>query len=222
VLFKLGVLGPESIVLELGTGVSGLVAMALESKIKKYIATDQDYVLKFLRQNLSGNFESIPGKGQFSSRKSKQSKSAVPSFSPHGNIQILPLDWETDQIYQDMLYGGGKRDPDVKNLGLDLVLACDCIFNEGLIEPLVSTCKELCALRSSTPLIADSTHSSPTVCLVALQLRTPDVLESWLRSFCQHFRVWRVPDEILSSRLSAKSGFVIFLGVLRSSCPTDS
>ena len=54
-LFKQGVLGPASRCLELGSGVSGVVALALAPHIRLYTATDQGYVLKFLRQNIEEN-----------------------------------------------------------------------------------------------------------------------------------------------------------------------
>ena len=220
-LFKHGILDPDSSVLELGTGISGLVAMSLGPKIGEYIATDQDYIMKFLRQNLSANLEYVPGESHSSSRKSTESKLTATASSDFKNIRILPLDWETSQIYHGMLQLQDVQKPDVETLGLDLILACDCVFNEALIEPFVNTCKELCALRPLTSSAGDSVHNSPTICLVALQLRTPDVLEAWLKSFYHHFQVWRLPDEVLSSKISSNSGFAVFLGVLRSSWPVQ-
>jgi len=96
----------------------------------------------------------------------------------------------------------------VANLApVDLVIACDCIYNEALIEPLNSTCAALCKLRAK--------EDGPTLCLIAQQLRSPDVFEAWLRSFHQKFWVWRVPDALLSEGLREGSGFVVHVGVVR-------
>jgi hypothetical protein len=50
---------------------------------------------------------------------------------------------------------------------------------------------------------------------VAQQLRSPDVFDAWLATFHQNFRVWRVPDTLLSEGLRSGSGFVLHFGVLR-------
>lgn len=45
----------ESIVLELGCGISGIVGLLMSPKIQSFIATDQEYVFKKLKLNLSEN-----------------------------------------------------------------------------------------------------------------------------------------------------------------------
>jgi len=109
------------------------------------------------------------------------------------HIQAQPLDWETDDV-------AGMRP-------VDLVIACDCIYNESLIEPLNSTCASLCRLRQDSGQL--------TLCLIAQQLRSPDVLEAWLVNFHQKFRVWQVPDKLLDEGLREGSGFVVHVGIVR-------
>ena len=116
-----------------------------------------------------------------------------------GNIKVLPLDWESDDG-PAVLRSHGCRD------NVDLILACDCVYNYALIDPFIQTCIDLASLRND---------SRPTVCLVAQQLRQPDVLEQWLSSFSEHFSVWRIPDEALEKGLRPDSGYVLHLGLLK-------
>ena len=91
---------------------------------------------------------------------------------------------------------------------VDLVIACDCIYNDALIQPFVDTCADVC--RQFQP---DTTK--PTICVVAQQLRSPDVFEAWLKEFVKVFRAWRIPEEHLDAGLKEGSGFVVHMGVLR-------
>ena len=93
----------------------------------------------------------------------------------------------------------------------DAVIACDCIYNDALIAPFVQTCIDICKLRR----LEQRDGLKPTVCVVAQQLRSAEVFESWLKAFFGAFKVWRVPDEELMDGLKSDSGFVLHVGVLR-------
>lgn len=121
----------------------------------------------------------------------------------------MALDWEKDFVHS--LPAALAEAEDARNLKINAVLTCDCIYNESLIAPLVRTCKDLCQLGDADPI------GKPTICVVAQQLRSPDVFEAWLTTFTECFRVWRVPDTLLSEGLKENSGFVIHIGVLHSS-----
>ena len=109
-------------------------------------------------------------------------------------IRTASLDWEKD---------------DVANWeAVDLVIACDCIYNDALIEPLNSTAAAICKLRA-----ADA--DQPTLVVVAQQLRSHEVFEAWLKSFARRFEVWQVPDGVVGEGLGEGSGFVVHVGVLR-------
>lgn len=175
-------LTPTTTILELGAGVSAIVALALAPLVARYTATDQDYVLKFLRQNVAENLDAVFPKAR--------AKKAVGN---EGRIRVEALDWEKDDV----------RD----RQAVDVIVACDCIYNESLIEPLNSTCAALCRLRAH--------DDTPTVCLIAQQLRSPDVFEAWLKSFHEKFEVWQVPDSMLGEGLKEGSGFVVHVGIVR-------
>jgi hypothetical protein len=173
--------------------------------VKQYTLTDQEYVMKYLKENLLENSRttishSIQGrKNKAKSRKGTAIDTPSKSFT---NIVAKPLDWETDEVATSLLgYGDGGKD-------FDLVIACDCIYNDALIQPLVQTCVEVCQLRP-----ADATE--PTLCIIAQQLRSSEVLEGWLRAFHKVFHVWRLPDNKLTTDLGSNSGFVIHIGILR-------
>ncbi|KAJ4360410.1 Ribosomal protein lysine methyltransferase [Didymosphaeria variabile] len=199
-LSKHGFLGSDNVAIELGAGVSGLVALTLGPKIKKYIATDQDYVIRLLKRNIAENLPTI------NTRKPKPKKKTSHSISESVcGIETLELDWELNSVSslpsQLGLSGEGA--------GFDLVIACDCIYNESLIEPLNSTCAQICKLRSLDG------KDRPTLCLVAQQLRSHEVFEAWLKSFNSLFKVWQVPDALLTAPLRVNSGFIVHIGVVR-------
>lgn len=202
-LFKTGFLSKESTVLELGCGISGVVAMMLAPRVGRYVATDQEYVFKCLRRNLEENAVTRKVTGEVKSGK-RRKKEEVVSASMIGSIELLVLDWETSALEgMDELLGLDSAG------GLDLVLACDCVYNEALINPFVRTCGELCALSWRME------GERKTLCVVAQQLRSHVVFDAWLKAFHRGFRVWRVPDELLVEGLREGTGYVVHVGVLR-------
>ena len=55
ILFRSSVLDENSIVLELGSGAAGIIAIIMACRIGRYIATDQKYVFKLLKANIEDN-----------------------------------------------------------------------------------------------------------------------------------------------------------------------
>lgn len=183
-------------VLELGCGISGIISLVLAPRVEMYIATDQEYVLKHLRQNIAENMETQ------STSKSRKKKADSKTHSS-SNIVVRALDWETDDIhnlYHDIGLQGEE--------GIDLIISCDCIYNEALVEPLVNACKDICSLAPA---------SKPTAVCVAQMLRSPDVFEAWLTAFHRYFHIWQVPDEFLDDGLKEDTGFILHIGSLRQS-----
>ena len=189
--------------LELGCGLAGIVALTMAPKVGRYIATDQEYVFKCLRQNLEQNAVSQKSTGKM---KRRHRKGAVDASTVSGiNIELLALDWESSSLDAlPWILGATAASGE-----LDVVVACDCIYNEALVEPFVRTCVQLCRLSGIA-----SPHK-PTLCMIAQQLRSYTVFEAWLAAFNKAFRVWRMPDKLLTDGLKAGSGFVIHLGILR-------
>ncbi|EFX03465.1 hypothetical protein CMQ_393 [Grosmannia clavigera kw1407] len=194
---------------------AAIVAPASSNSVGRYVLTDQPYVAKLVQRNLDAN-------------------SAVAS-----SLYFHPLDWETDVVSASLLLPSQDVSSSIDNVhhqhhhrnhhahhnhhgqnhpsrmpaadaSFDAVLACDCIYNDALVAPLVQTCVDACRLRD-----ADSLPLPPTLCIVAQQLREPDVLTAWLDDFHAAFQVWRVPELLLTEALRPAAGFAVHLGILR-------
>ncbi|KAF3020616.1 Ribosomal protein lysine methyltransferase [Neopestalotiopsis sp. 37M] len=198
-LWKTAILKPSSTVLELGCGISGLTGLALAPSISKYVLSDQSYVSKFVETNLAENASRATMSGAGSRRKGKGA-SAVPKT----DVGFTPLDWELDEVTSDLTGSASVK-------SFDVVIACDCIYNDALIRPLVQTCVDVCKLRATDT----EGPSEPAVCIVAQQLRDPEIFEGWVKEFHQHFRTWRVPESALTEELKSNAGFVVHVGILR-------
>ncbi|KAK1728989.1 hypothetical protein CaCOL14_008553 [Colletotrichum acutatum] len=226
---------PSSTILELGCGISPLTALLLAPRVARYVLTDQPYVARMIHQNLEANPLPKSSSSSSSSSTSRRSRkaaaatssstttSSTASSSSPGTISFHPLDWELD-----------TPDPSLTGVppssanSFDVVVCCDCIYNEALVEPLVSTTADLARLRvraqqedqdhddDNNPSFSSTTaRSEPCVCIVAQQLRSPDVFEEWIGAFHRNFRTWRVPDVLLPEGLRIEAGFVVHVGILR-------
>ncbi|KAK0666112.1 hypothetical protein QBC41DRAFT_156916 [Cercophora samala] len=206
-LFQSEILSSDSLVLELGCGISALVGLCLAPRVKGYVLTDQPYVAKFVEQNIAENTH-ISASTNKAKAKGKKAKGSATNYSKDNNIVFTPLDWETDEatpsLLADLPDTAGRK-------SFDATIACDCIYNEALIDPLVSTCADVCRLRSQE----SDTEADPTICVVAQQLRDDQIFEGWLTRFMESFHSWRVPDGLLPDGLKSSSGFVVHIGVLK-------
>lgn len=201
-LWTSGVLSSSSNVLELGCGISGLVGLVLAPLVARYTLTDQSYVARLVEKNIDENIHLEKQKQPRSSSQKRKSKSSTNNSK--AELRFLPLDWELDEVTPS-LTGNDKAK------SFDAIIACDCIYNDTLIKPLVQTCADACKLRSADESICDR----PTICLVAQQLRDPEIFEGWIKEFSKHFRVWRLPDNASNEELRLNPGFVVHLGILQ-------
>ncbi|KAI1819493.1 hypothetical protein F4861DRAFT_137083 [Xylaria intraflava] len=197
-------LSSSSSILELGCGISGIVGLALSPLVSHYVLTDQTYVARLVEKNLEENL-SPQKKPASQKRKGKSSSASNPV-----NLCFKPLDWELDEVTSSLTGSASVA-------SFDAVIACDCIYNETLIKPLVQACVDACGLRRrGEDTGAQSAEAcGPTVCLIAQQLRDPEIFEGWIKEFNKWFRVWRLPEEALSKELRADTGFVVHIGILK-------
>ena len=226
-------LNPSSLVLELGSGISALVGLLLAPRVARYVLTDQAYVAKLVEQNLAENRRRSALLGAAGSAKtttttaSRRSRANTPAgrretaaaaagdgAAALSKLHFTPLDWETDEVTSSLTGPGSEAK------SFDVVLACDCIYNEALVEPFVTTCVDLCRLRAAEAEAEAGSEAAgqavePTVCVVAQHLRDPLVFEAWATRFTASFHTFRVPDEMLVPGLRSNSGFVVHVGVLR-------
>ena len=260
-----------STVVELGCGISGLLALSLGPWVGHYIATDQEYVYRLLRENLEANRDlaynnnkNAPsrtnkrgkkdGGGRTGQQKKRRDKSTSPGSSSGLNISFAALDWELDDpgfLKESVGITTSSSTPDddednntnkeedeqreeaeeeeEEDKGFDLLLSCDCVYNDALVTPFVRTCADICRLRPPyRPHHPDESESNgraaksnknkpPTICIVAQQQRVPDVFEAWLKEALKEFWVWRVRDEVLGDGLKGGTGYVVHLLLLRDS-----
>ncbi|KAF3407349.1 Diaminohydroxyphosphoribosylamino-pyrimidine deaminase [Talaromyces pinophilus] len=234
--------GGEAAVIELGCGISGLVALTLAPLVRKYVATDQEYVRRFFRQNIDENRHITAAAASSKKGSSKKARAAATGGggtkrgkdTPNSsNIEFIPLDWEIDVPRNETLHADDTTD----EAGFDLVVSCDCIYNEALIPSFVRTCADICLLRSAVnkPSNEGEEKKNPTIAIIAQQQRSPDVFEAWLKETLRHFRVWRVEKFDVSpssasageggggsSGLGDGSGYMVHVLVLRDDLPTSS
>jgi hypothetical protein len=193
VLWQQSILTDRATVVELGCGISGLIGLSVAPLVTQYVLTDQSYVMKQLKQNIAVN---QPSSSTNVLRKGKPLANVRPKSIP----EILTLDWETDSAIN-------VRNALEERHGINLLVACDCIYNDFLVQPFVQMCLEICALHSVTQ------SQAPTVVLVAQQLRSDEVFLEWLRVMATGFHVWRAPDECLSEELRSGSGYIMHIAL---------
>lgn len=198
ILWQSNILHPRAVLAELGCGIGGLIGISLCDHVHQYILTDQQYVMKALRQNIHANTRGKEIKG--------------PSHSSHStpdNLHLLSFDWEEDSARNILSI------LDRHSGGIDLLIACDCIYNDFLVVPFVEACRDICQLR-----VTDGTgQQSPTILLIAQQQRSDEVFQRWLEETLKHFCVWRVSDETLPQGLRVGKGYVVHLAVLKDHKP---
>ena len=200
--------------------------MALAPSVDHYLATDQEYVRRLFRTNLEENASVISTsstKGKSAKpRGGKSTKKQSSSQNAISNVTFTTLDWELDQ--PELLKGcieAGDDDTDTgveDDKGFDLILSCDCIYNDALVTPFVRTCAEICRLRPAyEPSDEPQPQSTrqPTICIIAQQQRAPDVFEAWLRETLREFRVWKLSDDVLGESLKNGTGYLVHLLLAR-------
>ena len=189
------VLHKDAVVVELGCGLTGLLGLVLSRMVQCYVLTDLDYVLKHLRENLVANTTASQ-----TNKKDMRRRSGTKTVTRGNVLKTLTLDWENDSARRlEAVLPEGRS--------IDLVILCDCVYNEYLVSPLVQTCTDLCQLRS--------TPEKETVVLIAQQLRSNIVMEEFLESLMKKLEVWRVPDEEISKDLGPGSGYTVHLAMLK-------
>ncbi|KAK6376997.1 Ribosomal protein lysine methyltransferase [Lithohypha guttulata] len=188
------ILHAQATVIELGCGITGLIGLALSRLVATYILTDQKSVLKLLQENIRTNLSSL-NRDKNASRSSQKHKA---SSRNNPDVRAIELNWETDGI--DVLNDALPVDQSI-----DLVVVCDCVFNDFLLEPLVTMCTKLCSRHRETP----------TILLIAQQLRSDEVFSAFLTILSRSFRVWRFSDNYLPDSLQEGTGFATHVAVLK-------
>lgn len=202
ILSDLHTLHSGSVVVELGCGLTGLIGQVLCQSVQRYILTDQPSIVRHLKATLGMLNGPLPEK----TKGTKSKKKSTPE--KHDVLEVMALDWEKDDATN--LKAGLSG-----NAQIDLLLLCDCVYNEYLVKPLVQTCVDACRLGHGHRDVDMDVDGSPTVVLVAQQLRSNAILELFLETLIEEFYVWRVPEDRIPADLGANSGYAVHLAVLK-------
>lgn len=197
ILTALNALHPEATVVELGCGLNGLLGQVLCHSVRRYVFTDLAFIVRHLKTNL---VEATPPRRKNGQKHKKPTSPPSQRVSGQDVMQFCALDWETDaaETLKTSLTSDGN---------IDLVILCDCVYNEYLVKPLTQTCVDICHMGQK--------ENKPTVMIIAQQLRSDTVCEEFLDNLLQQFDVWRVADDNIPSGLGADSGYVVHLAILK-------
>jgi len=198
--------------------------LALAPSVNHYLATDQEYVRRLFRTNLEENASvnsTSSTKGKSAKTRGGKSTKKQSSRNATSNVTFTTLDWELDQpkLLKGCIEAGNEMEAGIEeDKGFDLLLSCDCIYNDALVTPFVRTCAEICRLRPAYEPSEEAQSQStrqPTICIIAQQQRAPDVFEAWLRETLREFRVWKLSDDVLGEGLKNGTGYLVHLLLAR-------
>lgn len=192
-------------VIELGCGICPLLAFSLSTRVNHYIATDQYYILKTFEQNVYNNVHHLRSRKR--SRQSLKTLKQDATDSPRSNIRTLPLDWELHDIPKQLEQHVSTGQP--SSIGrsrrtADMVIACDCVFNESLVAPFVDACASICRANKNA------------FCVIGQQVRSPEVMELWMLFMLRQFKLFKLKPAYLTEGMSESSGFIVHLAALKS------
>lgn len=167
-------------ILEMGAGVSGVAVSLLGPRVKNYVASDQKHILKLLKENFSNN---VP-----TNKFSSETISTDNSNKAHPKIDIIEYDWEHPVQGLSNYNNVNDRVP-------DMLIACDTIYNEFLIQPFLDACQQ--SMNNTNGL------------LIGIQLRDQSVIELFLEQTLESgLQLHYIPPESLSEDLLL--GFVVY------------
>ncbi|CCE83258.1 Piso0_003830 [Millerozyma farinosa CBS 7064] len=177
-------------VLELGSGIGGILASLLGPKVKTYVASDQKHILRLLKENFEAN--AYPGSyvtegSGIDTKKIRQNTRAKRTSSKNSlrnpsRIEFIEFDWEEPER-------GASNYDELQVDRPDLIIATDTIYNEYLIPHFTESVQKM--LGDSSGLV------------LAVQLRDELVLESLLIQLQRSsLRIFNFPEHLLSNDLS--------------------
>ncbi|SCW04173.1 LAFE_0H07690g1_1 [Lachancea fermentati] len=177
-------------ILELGSGVAGILSTVLANYVEKFVCTDQKALLSGLKRNITDNIDEIYLRNVESttlgSCTTRKTTSKV-------LFDIVSLDWETFKP------DAGKVDSLLlpSRSGTIYILAMDVVYNDFLIDPFLKTLHGLMSLYSR---LGNTVRS-----IIGIQLRDQDILQEFLDQAVDKYglRIYAVLDpEIYSSRFA--------------------
>lgn len=204
-------------IIELGTGISPLMAVILSNHVDHYVCTDQRGILNKLKQNIKENvsqvtrreciskslgierrevestLETTEQEDNSNKRGSINSKSSRNSATV--SIEVEELNWEKFDPKVNHPYLTQVKD----NCDTVYIVAMDVIYNEYLIEPFLTTIINLRSFFSD----ADKQRTTPpnVRCLIGVHLRSQDIVTQFLeQAVINHeLSVYSIADNALDA-----------------------
>lgn len=154
-------------VVELGSGIAGILPIVLGDHVDHYLCTDQKGILNKLKYNIEENLLQFNNRYCVSdflhldiSNHDQQRKTT--------RLEVMELDWEkfNNTTSQAPLTRISQE------CSIVYIVAMDVIYNDFLIDPFLKTLNQL---RNSYLNDGLTTH-----CLIGLHLRAQDIVETFL------------------------------------------
>ncbi|KAA1075308.1 hypothetical protein PGT21_033498 [Puccinia graminis f. sp. tritici] len=183
-------------ILELGAGTGSLgilcAGMFPPESRASWTVSDQFDLLAIIARNFSHNQIGFSTSGP---RGSDREESGV-------RFSVEEIDWvevekqwlKTQDIHQPRVQGNETKAD--RRARYDLILAVDCLYNESLILPLLRTIDHLASVESD----GCCSRTGPTLVIVLSELRSSEVVESFVRHWLALGPTWsifRLPSSLL-------------------------
>lgn len=195
-------------IIELGSGISGILSIVLGNYVDTYIGTDQRGILNKLKQNIEQNIQQLSlrtvesqtlnlitpelVRGRDNEEDNEEDITTINrKRKPRIQLEIEPLDWETFQLNDKTAPNLYPYLDKIKSDGTETVyiLALDVIYNDFLIKPFIHTLKQLLHFyRQPQGSIKD------VACLVGIHLRSQEVVTEFLEQAVieEKLSIWSV------------------------------
>ncbi|CCF59629.1 hypothetical protein KAFR_0H02200 [Kazachstania africana CBS 2517] len=179
-------------VIEMGTGIAGILPVTLGNYADTYICTDQKGIIPRLKSNIRRNLEQLNRRKCVSHALNIDE---VEEYTQQNNVEdrvdglrleIAALDWEN--------FDTNVLQAHFEGINTIYILAMDVIYNEYLIDPFL---KCLTTIRSHF----QKTPAVKIQCLIGIHLRSHDILASFLEQALIKYNlpIHYVADETLDS-----------------------
>lgn len=157
-------------VIELGSGISGILPIVLGDHVDNYVCTDQKGILNKLKYNIEENLLQFNRRRCYSDFLGLEAPSSDEEQQRKNiHLEIMELDWEKfemNTINQNHLVRIGQECSVVH------IVAMDVIYNEFLIDPFLKTLSQLRNYYINEGVTAH--------CLIGIHLRAQDIVETFL------------------------------------------
>ena len=190
-------------VIELGSGISGILPIVLGNYVDYYVGTDQRGILPKLKYNIKENCSQVTLRDIYS--KSLNLKPCDDSISvleensrynekreikkPRLNLEIECIDWETFKLDNKTISNVYPSLATIKQIEKKTVyiIAMDVIYNDFLIKPFLNTIKQL----RDYYLEGDKNGLTNVVILIGVHLRSQEVVTTFLEHAIEK-KTWTV------------------------------